>query len=330
MSALPRPQFTPTTARCLEECGDSTSARRGPQDTRVNAPGRLLLLVLALAVASRQTAAQALHQWELLGGVQAADTSDSIWAARSLRKVGPPRTHIWMRHLLTTAAGSADIIFEFAIDCSEGTVALETKRGEMTPASKTGVEPFSGQMPVTPEEGRPSEPVPGSIEAVAFRTGCAWLKDAISAQRGPQARGMPTTDETWYPVRDAENPYDTIYVDSAGARRVARQPALISMWTRTSAHSGDSLVIDGHRAAYVMAEDHVQCGDLKVMRLATVQFLAFDPKNVLLGAADTPMHRSTRSLKERGNGPSPSSDVCMYCTSNGCSDETRSAAPVRS
>ena len=70
------------------------------------AVARLVLFVLALALTSHRTTAQTLPQWELLGGDQSADTADSIWAARSVHKVSPPRAHIWMRHLLATAAGS--------------------------------------------------------------------------------------------------------------------------------------------------------------------------------------------------------------------------------
>lgn len=249
---------------------------------------RLVLLAVALALTSQRTIAQTLPQWELLAGVQSADTSDSMWAARSVRKVSPPRGHIWMRHLLTTAAGSADVIYEYVVNCSEGTIALESKRGELTPASKTGVHAFSGRMPVTPDEQRPSEPTPGSIEAVAYRTGCAWVSDAVSSQRSPEDRGMPTMDRTWYPVLHAESPHDTIYVDSADAHRLTHQLSLISVWLRMTAHDADSLMIDGHRAAYIVAEDHVRCGDLKAMRLATVQYLAFDGRDVFLGAGDTP------------------------------------------
>jgi hypothetical protein len=245
------------------------------------------LFALTLVTPTRRAVAQDLPQWEFLGGVQSADTADTMWAARSVRKVAPPRTLIWMRHLLTTSAGSADIIYEYAVNCSDGTVALESKREDLTPAAKGG-QSFSGRIPITADEQRPSEPAPGSIDAVAFRTACAWLNDAVSSSRGPEARGMPTMDESWYPVLFAESPHDTIYVDSAGAHRLVRQPSLISVWLRMTARTGDSLVVGGHRAAYIVAEDHVRCGDLKAMRLATVQFLAFDARDVFLGAGDTP------------------------------------------
>jgi hypothetical protein len=261
----------------------------------------LVVFVLALALTTHRAVAQTLPQWELLGGVQSADTADTMWAARSVHKMSPPRAHIWMRHLLTTAAGSADIIYEYFVDCAQGTVGLESKRGELTPASKTGVQAYSGRMPVTPDEQRPSEPTPGSIEAVAYRTGCAWVSDAVSSQRSPEARGTPSLDRTWYPVLYAESPHDTIYVDTTHAHRVTRAPSLVSIWMRMTLHSADSLVINGKRASYIMAEDHVRCGDLKLMKLATIQFLAFDDRDVFLGAgdaADAPLHSVTEGTRE--------------------------------
>jgi hypothetical protein len=208
-----------------------------------------------------------------------------------------------MRHVLTTAAGSADIIYEFALNCSEGTAALVSKRGDLTPAPRSGVQSFSGRMPVTPDDQRPSEPAPGSLEAVAFRTGCAWLRDATASHRGPEQRGMPTMDKTWYPVLHAEGPHDTIYVDSARAHRIARDPSLVSVWVRMTAQTKDSLVIDGKSTAYIMAEEHVRCGDPNAFKLGTVQYLAFDEGNVFLGAVDTPdapLHPVAEGSREWG------------------------------
>ena len=108
-------------------------------------------------------------------------------------------------------------------------------------------------------------------------------------------------DASWYPVLFAESPHDTIYVDSADAHRLKRQPSLISVWLRMTAKGADSLVIDGHRAAYIVAEDHVRCGDLNGMKLATVQFLAFDARDVFLGAGDTPdapLHSLAQGTRE--------------------------------
>ena len=155
---------------------------------------------------------------------------------------------------------------------------------------------------MTPDERRPSEPTPGSIEAVAYRTGCAWVSNAVSSQRSPEDRGTPTMDRTWYPVLYAENPHDTIYVDTTHAHRMTREPSLVSVWMRMTLHSTDSLVINGKRASYIMAEDHVRCVDLKLMKLATIQFLAFDGRDVFLGAGDTPDRHCTQSLKERESG----------------------------
>jgi len=249
--------------------------------------------------------AQAAGHWTLIAGNVSADTADTLWGAKSTHTSAPPHTRIWMRHLLTISGSSSDVQLEYDLDCAEGTTSLLVRHGQVTGAPGSGIQSFTPDLPIPPEDRKPSDPAPGTLQAIAYRWGCARLKDELSKARGPEARRAPSgrTDNTWYafPIPEDQN-RDTMFVDWTRSHRVSDGSRLVVVWVKMTTHASDSALVDGTRAAYGLAEYHVQCGD-GTFRVATVQVLLFDARGVFLGAADTPdapLHTAPDKSREWG------------------------------
>jgi hypothetical protein len=269
--------------------------------------------VITMSLANALTA-QSAGRWVLLAAKQIADTADVVWVAPSAGQRASASHRVWLRHLQALTERSVDIVSELTVDCARGTTTLLATDTRVIPRFDGTVMAPSPDVRAELSDRTPGRPTAGSPQWAAFQADCAWLGVVASA-----SRRLPLTIEwhgrvsgAWYAVPLSGSQRDTMHVDSADVRPVSEAffralgiaapegAALLSVWAKEAAHGRDRASLGTDRTAYVLEEFHVRCDDL---RTTTVQLLAFDDSDVLLGVRHqpgAPLHATPQGTADGG------------------------------